>query len=140
MNTPPDEAGWRIHLLVEPGGNPFAIKPQKPPRALHGARIREAQNMPQGMFCVHTHPPSVPDVNSIPAICDQQIQRPPEKLCGLCIFWWSRRESPTVSLASETGSGGAKQCFAKPRLRPASVPDGDSISHKLKPANEYATR
>jgi hypothetical protein len=29
------------------GGNPFAMKPQKPLRALHGAQIREAQNMKQ---------------------------------------------------------------------------------------------
>ena len=28
-----------------------------PRRAMHGARIREAQNKPQGLFCVHTHPP-----------------------------------------------------------------------------------
>ena len=27
-------------------------KPCLHPRALHGARIREAQNMPQGLFCV----------------------------------------------------------------------------------------
>ena len=41
------------------GGNPFAMKPQKPLRALHGAQIREAQNMKQFMFCVPTHPASV---------------------------------------------------------------------------------
>ena len=43
------------------GGNPFAMKPQKPQkplRALHGAQIREAQNMKQFMFCVATHPAS----------------------------------------------------------------------------------
>ena len=30
----------------------FSALPKKPPRALHGARIREAQNKPQGLFCV----------------------------------------------------------------------------------------
>jgi hypothetical protein len=30
------------------------MKPQKPLRALHGAQIREAQNMKQFMFCVPT--------------------------------------------------------------------------------------
>ena len=49
--------------------NPFAMKPQKPQkplRALHGAQIREAQNMKQFMFCVPTHPASVPDASSVP--------------------------------------------------------------------------
>jgi hypothetical protein len=42
------------------------MKPQKPLRALHGAQIREAQNMKQFMFCVPTHPASVPDASSVP--------------------------------------------------------------------------
>ena len=61
------------------GGNPFSALPKKPPRALHGARIREAQNKPQGLFCVHAHPASVPDGNSIPPEFKLQSKTPPDK-------------------------------------------------------------
>jgi len=47
--------GWWSEVR---GGNPFSPLAKKPPRHLQVPRIRQAQNMPQGMFCVRPHPAS----------------------------------------------------------------------------------
>ena len=96
------------------GGNPFSALPKKPLGALHGARIRKAKNMPQGMFCVRPRLArrragfsgvearkrfnEFPE--KLPRPFRPRIRFPPAESTnknaprgGDFICWWSRRES-----------------------------------------------
>ena len=55
--------------------------------------------------------------------------------------WWRESffgsaEKATSRPAWRSDYGGSEQCSAKPRLRPASVPEGDSISPEFKRQRE----